>query len=198
MAIGWNRIAVLGVLALTGLIGCQPDRPHEYGRERQPVDELSGSDTGLQSKDVVDAADKVSRDLLTDRRLNASDRPWTMVVTNMKDETTGLVGPRNFDIFIQALKGDLARKSDGRITLITNKAEFHNLRNQELENSRDDFGQGGGNAAPNAINPDYALTGTALDLPNRSTDFYLLDFRVENLKTRELVFDRQYQVKVAR
>lgn len=197
---GWKRLVAAGVLAMAGLVGCQPDRPHDYGQQRQPVDELNANDSGLQSKDVVDAADQVARDLLSSPELNGSAHAWTMVVTNMKDETTDRVAQVNFDIFLQALKGDLAQKSQGRIRLITNKAEFHGLRSQELENERDDFGQGaaGNNAAPQAIQPDYALTGTAMDLPNRATNFYLLDFRVDNLKTRELSFDRQYRVKVAR
>ena len=199
MFTGWNKVAA-GLLIAGGIIGCQPDRPHDYGQQRQPVDELNANDSGLQSKDVVDAADKISRDLLSSPELNGSTHAWTMVVSNMQDQTTDRMAQTNFDIFLQALKGDLAQKSQGRIRLIVNKAEFHNLRSQELENERDDFGQGGAgtNAAPKAIQPDYALTGTAMDLPNRATNFYLLDFRVDNLKTRELVFDRQYQVKVAR
>jgi len=187
-------------LFLAAVIGCSsPDRPHGYGQERQPVDELSANDTGLQSKDVVDAADKISRDLLADPQLNASGVAWTIVVSNMEDKTTDYVARVNFDIFLQALKGDLARKSTGRTQLIENKQEFHELRNKELEGNPDQFGQGGkGGGAPEAINPDYALYGTAIDLPNRSTNFYQIEFKLVNLHNRLLAFDRLYQVKVAR
>ena len=200
MLIGWTKLALMGLVLASGAIGCgNPDRPHDYGQARQPVDELNANDRGLQSKDVVDAADKVARDLLSSPQLNGSNAAWTMVVTNMKDETTDRVAQVNFDIFLQALKGDIAQKSQGRIRLIVNKAEFHNLRSQEVENEREDFGQGAGNnAAARSIQPDYALTGTAIDMPNRATNFYLLDFRVDNLKTREQAFEGQYQVKVAR
>lgn len=192
----WRLLVAGGLLAAAAGAGCGPDRPHAYGQERQPVDELNSRDSGLQSKDVVDAADQMSRDLLTDPSLNASDTAWTIVVSRMEDRTTDEVARVNFDIFLQALKGDLARKSNGRIQLIENKQEFHQLRNEELENG-DRFGQGG-NAAPGAINPDYDLYGTAMDLPNRATDFYQIEFKLVNLHTRALAFDRIYQVKVAR
>ena len=200
MRSGWLGVAMAGFLAVGGVVGCQPDRPHEYGQMRQPVDELNAEDRGLQSKDIVDAADKISRDLLADPTLNGSREAWTLVVSNMEDKTTDQVARINFDIFLQALKGDLAQKSNGRIQLIENKQEFHELRNKELEGERDDFGQGGarGNAAPQAINPDYALYGTAMDLPNRATNFYQIEFKVVNLKNRTIAFDRLYQVKVAR
>ena len=196
MRTGWKKLAATGLVVTAGAIGCSPDKPHDYGQRRPPVDELSADDRGLQSKDVVDAADQIARELLSKPEFNGPQSA-TMVVTNMKDETTDRRARLNFDIFLQALKGDLARQSNGRITLIANKQEFHQLRGQELEEG-DNFGQGGGNAAPAAINPDFAVTGTAMDLPNRSTNFYLLDFRVDNLKTRVLAFDGQYQVKVAR
>jgi Peptidoglycan-synthase activator LpoB len=142
------------------------------------------------------AADKMSRDLLADPTLNASSTAWTMVVTSMEDKTTDRANHINFDIFLQALKGDLAQKSAGRVQLIENKAEFHNVRNQELEGG-DQFGQGAA-PAPAAINPDYALTGTAMDLPNRATNFYQIEFKLVNLHNRTLAFNRVYQVKVAR
>jgi hypothetical protein len=200
MSTGWKKFAAAGLLAVFGAIGCSPDKPHEYGQARQPVDELNGNDSGLQSKDVVDAADKIARDLLADPNLNASQTAWTIVVSNMEDQTTDRYARVNFNIFLQALKGDLARMSGNRIQLVENKDTFHSLRSKELESERDDFGQGAGRNAPvpQAINPDYAMTGTAMDLPNRSTNFYLIDFRLDNLRNRTIAFDRQYQVKVER
>ena len=198
MLSGWKTAVAAGLLGAGGIMGCQPDRPHEYGQMRQPVDELNAEDRGLQSKDVVDAADKISRDLLADPTLNATPG-WRMVVSNMEDKTTDNLFRTNFDIFLQALKGDLAQKSGNRIQLIENKQEFHDLQNKELENQPGDFGQGAGNQAGNqAINPDFALYGTAMDLPNRATNFYQIEFKVVNLKNRTIAFDRLYQVKVAR
>ena len=196
MFTGWKKVAAMGMILAAGAVGCSSDRPHAYGQERQPVDELNPNDSGLQSKDVIGAADKISRDLLADPTLNASSNAWTVVVDNMEDRTTDQVARINFDIFLQALKGDLAQKSGGRIQLIENKANFYQLRNKELEN-KDQFGQGGA-GAPQAISPDYSLTGTAMDLPNRATNFYQIEFKIVNLHNRTIAFDRLYQVKVAR
>jgi hypothetical protein len=190
MRSGWRTILVSASILLAAVSGCSAPE-----QARQPVDELNPNDSGLQSKDVVGAADKMSRDLLADPALNASGTAWTLVVSNMEDKTTDQVARINFDIFLQALKGDLAQKSTGRIQLIENKQQFHELRNKELEgNAADATGQGG----PQAINPDYALYGTAMDLPNRATNFYQIEFKVINLHNRTIAFDRLYQVKVAR
>jgi len=117
----------------------------------------------------------------------------------MQNKTTDPTNNINFDIFLQALKGNLAQKSNGRVQLIENKAEFYNLRNKELETNAggDQFGQAGKGAAQ-AVSPDYSLTGTAMDLPNRATNFYQIEFKLVNLQNRTLAFDRLYQVKVAR
>ena len=198
MITGWKRNTALGLLGLAAAVGCHTP---EYSDSRPPVDELKTGDTGLQSKDIVLAADKISRDLLADPTLNASRTAWTIVVSNMEDKTTDHVARINFDIFLQALKGDLAQKSNGRIQLIENKAEFEQLRNKELEPTRnpDQFGQSGANhGGSQAINPDFALYGTAMDLPNRATNFYQIEFKLVNLANRTIAFDRLYQVKVAR
>ena len=45
-------------------VGCHEDRPHDYGEQRPPVDQLDPRDSGLQSKDVVAASDKMAMDIL--------------------------------------------------------------------------------------------------------------------------------------
>ena len=62
----------------------------------------------------------------------------------------------------------------------------------------DGTGAARGTAAPGAYNPDYILYGKAIDMPNRSTNFYLLQFNIVNTHTRVQVWSRTYQVKVSR
>jgi len=192
---GWKRVTAMGLLGLCAAVGCGHEQP-----QRQPVDSLNPDDSGLQSKDVQDAADKMCRDLLSDPNLNASHNAWTIVVDEMQNKTTDPNNQVNFNIFLQLLKGNLAQKSNGRVQLIENKAEFYNLRNKELETGAtgDQFGQGGSKSGSQAVSPDYSLTGTAMDLPNRSTNYYQIEFKLVNLHNRTLAFDRIYQVKVAR
>ncbi len=54
----------LAVAVASAGIGCSSDKPHGYGQQRPPVDQLDSRDRGLQSKDVVNASDQMAMDLL--------------------------------------------------------------------------------------------------------------------------------------
>jgi PBP1b-binding outer membrane lipoprotein LpoB len=178
--------------------GCSsPDRPADYARERPAVDQLDSRDRGLQSKDVVVASDEMARSILSLPELNVSGSRWTVVVTGVRNETVS--ARQNLDIFIQRLRVNLARHGRDRVQLIANRDAFRELQSRELEQERDDFGQGSGNAKPGpaGIQPDFGLEATASDLPNRGTDYYLFEFRLVDMKTRELVWTDAYEVRVA-
>ena len=85
---------------------------------------------------------------------------------------------------------------------MTNLARFRNIRNAEVEGGgADPYGQGGvvgQNPTPAAVNPDYALTATVMDLPNRRTNYYQISFTMEDLHRRLVAWNRTYAVKVAR
>jgi hypothetical protein len=191
--------ALLAIGLLAAAAGCAGDRPHEYGRERPPVDSLDSRDSGLQSKDVVSASDRMASDLLALPELRVSPHQWTIVVDRFEDRTLDRTFATNYDIFIERLRVKLSELGQGRVRLIENRARFNQLRNRELESERDDFQQGNGNRpAPAPVQPDYSLYGTARDMPNRGTNYYLLQFDLTNLQTREQVWSRMYEVKVAR
>ena len=163
--------------------------------------DLDARDSGLQSRDVNQAADQMAADLLALPALNRSPEQWTVVTGTVDDKTIDHQGHANYNIFVQALQDRLARQGNGRITLIANKARFYNQREQELEGGgRDPFGQGGGggSGAPDATNPNYILDAVVSDMPNRATNYYQIEFRVTNLRNRVIEFDRVYPVKVAR
>jgi hypothetical protein len=198
MLSGSSRM-MLTVGLLIGLAGCYSDRPHDYGKERPPVDQLDERDKGLQSKDVISASEKMAMDLLAAPELNASHTRWTMVVDKMEDHTADHEFSRNFDIFLERLRVKLSQEGHDRVALIENKARFHDLRSRELESERDDAPAAANAPAPKpVVQPDYALYGKAIDMPNRATNFYQLQFDVVNLQTREQVWSRVYEVKVAR
>jgi hypothetical protein len=48
------------------------------------------------------------------------------------------------------------------------------------------------------IQPDYELYSKIMDMPNRGTNFYFCEFTVVDFRTREQVWTRSYEVKVAR
>ena len=204
MVAGRASMALLGgALLAAGGTACAPtDRPHDVGRQRPSVDDLDRRDRGLQSRDINEAADQLAADLLSDPELNRGREQWTVVVTNIEDKTRDRQFMTDYDIFLQALKARLAKQGRGRITLVTNRDRFYNLRDRELEGGggRDEFGQGGGGgrAAPQAVSPDYALTGVVRDLPRRGTIYYQMEFTAEDLKRRTTAWTGSYEVKVAR
>ena len=91
-------------------IGCS-DKPHRYGRERPPIDELDRRDKGLQSKDVVSASDAMAQSLLSDPRLNGSKDQWVMVVDRVEMNAVDARG--DLDIFLRRLKVNLDRFGKG-------------------------------------------------------------------------------------
>lgn len=206
---GVSKVGGLGLmvagLGLGGVAGCADDRPHEYGRQRPPVDQLDARDRGLQSKDVVAATDQLAMDLLAIPEVNASPTQLTVVVTQVENYTQE---PRfNYDIFTERLRVNIARLGRGRLAIIENRDRLANLQARELDGpgaggAGDRFGQGGSpppaTGGPGGIQPEYALYGKIYDLPNRATDYYLATFQLTNLRTRQIAWTGQYEVKVAR
>lgn len=188
-------IVALGAASVS--VGCSSDKPHDYGRQRPPVDQLDPRDRGLQSKDVVNASDQMTMDLLQLPELNVSDHRWTVVFTGVRNETVS--ARQNLDIFVARMKSNVAQQGRGRIQIIANRDTFRDVQNRELEQERDDFQQGGGRAAPGpaGTQPDFALEAVARDLANRGTDYYFIEFRLIDLRTREEVWNKGYEVRVA-
>jgi hypothetical protein len=190
---------LLAVGLMVGVVGCHEDRPHEYGEQRPPVDQLDPGDRGLQSKDVVDASDQMAMDLLGNPDLNSSRTQWTIVVDHVDNQTSD---PRaNLDIFLQRLRTQLFKHGHGRVQLIENRAKLHELQSRERDTERDDrFGQGGTGAssAGARIQPDYSLYAVMMDLPNRQTDYYNCRFTLTDLRNGTIAWENEYEVKVAR
>jgi hypothetical protein len=196
-----NRLLGAGLLIAAAFgAGCASDKPEGYADQRPQNGSLVADDQGLQSKDVLSASDQMAQDLLTDPQLNQSRTQWTLAIGHFEDQTVDRTFDTNYDIFLERLRTELSAKGQGRITLIENKEQFHQIRDSELEGSGDKYAQGPGGPAPapQAINPDYIMYGKAMDMPNRATNYYLLEFTVFNSQTRVQVWSRQYEVKVAR
>jgi hypothetical protein len=194
---GRTTVLTLALLApLAGaMIGCS-DKPHEYGKERPPIDELDGRDRGLQSKDVVNASDKMAEELLGSPQLNNSKTQWVMVVD--KVDMNAVEARGDLDVFLRRLKVNLAKLGNGRVTLIENRAKLQELQSRELDGpTQDPFGQGNANR-PNRLQPDYSLYCRVSDLPNRGTNYYFFEFVVTDLKTGIQPWQGAYEVRVAR
>jgi PBP1b-binding outer membrane lipoprotein LpoB len=192
------RIMLAGVLACAA-VACDQDKPHEYGQERPPVGDIDSHGKGLQSKDLMAATDQMAMDLLALPALNQSQTKWTIVAQAMENQTVDQ--RQSLDIFVDRLKTQLYQQGSGRIALIENRDRFHDFQNKELEGGgSDEYGQGSGPTAAGSagIQPQYVLYGKMQELANRGTGFYRAEFNLTDLKTREIIWTGQYEVKVRR
>lgn len=187
------RYVLLSFGFLATLAGCSDDRPHDYGQRRPDVGSLHPEDRGIQSKDLVEATDLMSIDLLGLPELNDSRQRWTIVSTYMDNDTTRRHD--QYDIFINRLKTKLAREGHGRIALIENRDRFHDLQARELEPTGDARRDPPG---PAGVQPQYALYGRVEELPNRATSTYRFEFNLTDLRNRTVVWTNDYLVKVER
>jgi hypothetical protein len=206
-------ISVLGLAAIAALAGCSSDhKPQEYHHMRPDVSEISSRDRGLQSAEVVDASETLANKILSLPEVNQSSRRLTIVFTHMEDLTHRR--QFNYDIFLERLKTEIAEKGRDRIAIVTNRDRFYQTRNAELDpvrgSERDDFGQtdrprggrNGGAVAPpaNRIQPDFALEGKVMDLPNRGTDYFLFTFSLADIRSDGggTEIPLKYEARVAR
>jgi peptidoglycan-synthase activator LpoB len=170
-------------LALVALFaGCK-----NYATERPDVNQVDLRDRGLQSREVVQASDKMAADLLSSDKLNKSPVKWTIVVMNVDNQTEN--SRFNLDIFLQRLQAKLASQAPDRIQLIENKEKYHDIQNKEVE------GQGPG---PIGVQPNYGLYAVITELPNRGTSYYAMNFKITNLQDRTIAWQGMYEVRVAR
>ncbi len=194
-----KRFLMLAVLSLISLgFGCSGDRSSDYAKRRPDPNDLSKNDRGLQSTDVIQVTDKIIEELMALPELNQSATQWTIVLDKVDNKTQS---PEfNYDIFLQRLRPLISKHGRGRVALIANKAKFNELRDRELETRGDEFKQGSGASptSPDAIQPDYALFATIMELPSNSTSYYNMAFELVNLKSRQIVFSRGADVKVLR
>ena len=188
--------------ALGATVGCHSDKPHKYGKQRPPVDQLDDRDRGLQSKEVVDSSDQMAQSLLALPMIQQSPTSVLIVVDKVENRTT--TQRFDMDIFLRRLKVNLAKYGRGKVQLVENRDKLRELQSRELEGTgNDEFQQNGGRSAPGpaGIQPDYALYARIGELPNRGTSYFQLEFNLTGLKgpmARQLVWSDMYEVKTAR
>lgn len=199
--------AAAAVAAILAAAGCKsPDKPHEYGQQRPPVDQLDPRDRGLQSKDLVASTDQIAMEILALPELNDSREQWTIVAVPVENQTTD--ARANYDIFVDRLKTSLFKYGRGRVALIENRDRFRDLQQRELEpgagEREDAFGQTGRSSNPSAgTQPDYALYAKMQEMPNRATSLYRIEFNITRLGgagggSRQMVYSGEYLTRVER
>ncbi len=184
-----SRFLILLSILSFALAGCHSDRPHEYGQMRPDPGDLDRRDRGLQSRDVLEASEAVAQQVMALPEMNQATRQ-TIVVTRVTNDTSNPYF--NYDIFLRRLRAEIAKTGRDRIFLVENRSRVAQVRNSEIENgSEDEFGQGGGATGlpvpRSSVQPEWELYGQFTNLPNRGTDYYLGEFILTNIKTREQI-----------
>lgn len=190
-------LVMMTLVAAAAMTGCHSDRPHDYGQMRPPIGDLDSRDRGLQSRDVMEASDKVVAELLALPEMNQPTRQ-TVVVTNIENRTSNPYF--NYDIFLRRLTTNVSKYGRDRVMLLDNRARIARTRSEEIEGPIDEFGQGGGtsgNVPATSQQPEWELWGRFTDLPNRGTNYYFAEFTLTNLQTREII-PMSYEVRVGR
>ena len=155
----------------------------------------SGHNTLLDSMDLVQMTDQMARSIVSDPKVQQAiheSGPLRVVVQPVENQMTAEVLPHGqAEAFTARVRALLSKHAPDQFTWVLNKSEFYDLRGKEL-----DVPLG---PAPEAINPDYALTAIFSSLSQESSkgrsDFYLCRYELSNLQTRNLLWSDTYKVK---
>src|SRR5687768_1087252 len=113
--------AALSLALLVAIAGCRStEDPGGYSRERPPADRLDDRDRGLQSYDVLAAADQMAESLLTLPEVQNTPERLTVVVDRVENMTS--TQRQNLDIFLEQLRIEVSRRGRAQIQLITDRA----------------------------------------------------------------------------
>jgi hypothetical protein len=156
----------------------------------------SGHNTALDSLDLTQKTDRMAASIAgssdVQQAIAGHGGSIRVVVQPVENEMTAEILPRGqADMFTARVRYLLSKHDRGQFTWIMNRDAFYELRKRELEM---DLGP-----APEAINPDYALTAhfrtlTKEDSKMRSSA-YLCVYELSNLIDRTVLWTDKYEVK---
>ena len=155
----------------------------------------SGTNTALSGVDLVQMTDDMAMQIVGDPQVQAAiakEGQLRIVVNPVENRMRAEVLPQGqAEAFVARVRTLLSRHAPEKFTWIMNRDTFYRLRGRELEGV--DLGP-----APDAVSPDYSLYAKIMELPNRGTSYYLMEFTLTDLKTRQLAWTDSYEVKVER
>src|SRR5688572_19584133 len=156
----------------------------------------SGHNTALDGTDLVRMTDDMARKILGDPEVQAAierEGRLKVVVQPVENRMTAEVLPRGpAQTFTARVRTLLSRHARDRFLWVMNRDTFYSLRGQELEGV--DLGP-----APEAVNPQYALTAIFSSITNESSkarsSYYLCVYELTNLQDRTVLWTDKYEVK---
>ena len=155
----------------------------------------SGYSTALDSTNLVEMTDDMARKIVADPEVQAAiarEGQLRVVVQPVENLMTAEVLPRGAaETFTGRVRSLLSRQAPDQFLWVMNRDAFYNLRGREL-----DFDLG---PAPDAIDPQYALTAKFSSLTNETSrsrsSYYLCVYELTNLEDRTILWSDKYEVK---
>jgi hypothetical protein len=156
----------------------------------------TGQRAALDSFDLTQMTDDMAMKIAADPDILMAYNtggPLKVVVRPVENRLTGEVLPRGEAmLFTARVRTLLSRHAPQMFTWIMNRDAFYDLRSRELEGI--DLGP-----APEAVNPQYALTATFSSLTDedakRRSAYYLCVYELTDLDGRTVLWSGRYEVK---
>ncbi|MSU57174.1 MAG: penicillin-binding protein activator LpoB [Pedosphaera sp.] len=151
--------------------------------------------TGVESQDLVAVTDKMSRSILAISQIAGATTPVVIVLDPVNNETRF---PINKDIFLSRIRGELVKKSGGKVTFLARE------RMAALEKERNLKREGAVTASNDPQKQefkgaDYFLTGELKGLSTRTkagtSDYILYDFHLIDARTSAIVWEDNAEIK---
>jgi PBP1b-binding outer membrane lipoprotein LpoB len=155
----------------------------------------SGRNTALDGVDLVKMTDDMAMQIVASESVQNAitrDGQLEVVVEPVENRMRAEVLPRGHaEAFTARVRVLLARHAPDRFMWIMNRDAYYRLRERELDI---DLGP-----APDAVNPEYALTARFSSLADEHrkgrSSYYLCVFELTNLQTRTVLWSGSYEVK---
>jgi PBP1b-binding outer membrane lipoprotein LpoB len=151
--------------------------------------------TGVESQDLVAVTDKMSRSILGIQQIASAAMPPIIVLDPVENKTRF---PINKDIFLTRVRGELIKKSGGKVRFLARD------RMAALEKERNLKREGAVTATADPQKQefkgaDYFLTGSLEGLSTRTTagtsDYILYSFQLIDARTSDIVWEDNAEIK---
>ena len=155
----------------------------------------AGHNTALDAVDLVRMTDDMATKIVADPDVQAAierSGKLKVVVQPVENRMTAEVLPRGpAGAFTARVRALLSNHAPDRFTWVMNRDAFYALRGRELDV---DLGP-----APEALDPEYALTAIFSSLTNETSrgrsSYYLCTYELANLRDRTVLWTDKYEVK---
>jgi hypothetical protein len=155
----------------------------------------AGHNTALDSVDLVKMTNDMAAKIVADPEVQAvlARGPMRVVVQPVENRMTAEILPRGpAEAFTARVRTRLAKHAPNQFVWVMNRDTYYRLRDRELEGV--ELGP-----APEAVNPEYALTATFSSLtdedPKRRSAYYLCVYELTDLARRNILWTGSYEVK---